>query len=152
MLLKKCLSGSALVLALLAMVSAAPHAPGEPFKAMGAATSITVTGGPPPAPLSFEILAQGNATHLGKYTSDAQFVVTFVSATQAVFDGGGTLTAANGDQVDFVMSGDFFPGPVPGGVGHFTITGGSGRFANASGGGEFVSMGGETIFDGTINR
>ncbi len=121
-----------------------------PFKVRGSPGSVQVTGGPPPAPLHLTIHAEGNATHLGHYSSSASGVVTFTSPTAAVFDGGGMFTAANGDDLDFTYSGDFFPGPVAGGLGNYEIVGGTGRFDGASGSGVFRSEGGKTTFEGDL--
>jgi len=48
-----------------------------PFKVNGSPGSVQVTGGPPPAPLHITINADGEATHLGHYSSSANVVVTF---------------------------------------------------------------------------
>lgn len=121
-----------------------------PFKVNGSAGSVQIAGGPPPAPLVITLSAGGQATHLGRYSSSASFVVTFTSPTTAVFDGGGTFTAANGDEIAFVYSGDFFPGPVAGGLGNYEFVGGTGRFEGATGSGVFSSEGGHTTFDGDV--
>lgn len=121
-----------------------------PFKVNGSPGSVQVSGGPPPAPLNITISAEGQATHLGHYSSTGNFVVTFTSPTTAVFDGGGTFTAANGDQLAFTYAGDFFPGPIAGGHGNYDIVGGTGRFEGATGSGVFNSEGGRTTFDGDI--
>lgn len=121
-----------------------------PFKTHGSPGTVDIAGGPPPAPLTITIDAQGHATHLGHYSSFASGVVTFPSPTEALFDGGGTFTAANGDEVHFDYYGNFFPGPVPGGLGVYEIIGGTGRFDGATGSGLFQSEGGNTIFDGYI--
>ena len=144
-----------LIVLTFSSVLAAAHSersfcPGEPFAARGSATSVVVKGGPPPAPLFFEIAAAGNATYLGRYTSNASFTVIFVSPAQAVFVGEGTLTGEGGDQVRFVMAGEFLPGATPGGLGGFIITGGTGQFRGARGGGRFASVANETTFDGCI--
>lgn len=121
-----------------------------PFKAKGNPGSVQIAGGPPPAPLDVTISADGQATELGHYTSSASAVVSFTSPTTAVFDGGGTFVAANGDQLVFTYTGDFFPGPVAGGRGPYEFTGGTGRFDGATGHGLFNSEGGGTTFDGEI--
>ena len=121
-----------------------------PFRTNGSPGSVEITGGPPPAPLEITIDAGGHATLLGRYSSSASGVITFPSPTQAVFDGGGSFTAANGDEIWFEYFGDFFPGPVPGGLGEYEIRSGTGRFEGATGAGLFSSEGGSTTFDGTI--
>jgi hypothetical protein len=121
-----------------------------PFKVNGTPGSMQVTGGPPPSPLYLTLSAAGEATLLGHYASSAEAVVTFTSPTTAVFDGGGTFTAANGDQLTFTYTGDFFPGPVPAGRGPYEIDGGTGRFEGATGSGVFRSEDGHTTFDGDV--
>jgi hypothetical protein len=121
-----------------------------PFKTNGREGSVEIAGGPPPAPLEIALKAEGHATHLGHYSASASFVVTFPSPMVAVFDGGGTFRAADGDEVHFEFSGDFFPGPVAGGLGDYEIVGGTGRFEGATGSGVFSSEGGSTTFDGDI--
>lgn len=121
-----------------------------PFKVSGTPGAVQIDGGPPPAPLDITVDAEGQATHLGRYSSSANFLVTFTSPTTAVFDGGGSFTAANGDQLAFTYTGDFFPGPVAGGLGDYELTGGTGRFAGATGTGVFSSEGGHTTFDGDL--
>ncbi len=122
-----------------------------PFKVNGSPGSFEVSGGPPPTPLAITLTGEGTATHLGRYTSSASAVVTFTSEG-AVFDGGGTFTAANGDELVFTYTGDFFPGPVPSGVGTYEIDGGTGRFDGATGSGTFRSEDNHTTFDGDICR
>lgn len=121
-----------------------------PFKVNGSPGSMQVAGGPPPSPLFLTLSAEGEATLLGHYASSAHAVVTFTSPTTAVFDGGGTFTAANSDQLAFTYTGDFFPGPVPAGLGPYEIDGGTGRFEGATGSGVFRSDGGHTTFDGDL--
>ena len=121
-----------------------------PFKVNGSPGAMQVTGGPPPSPLYLTLSAEGEATLLGHYASSAHAVVTFTSPTTALFDGGGTFTAANGDQLAFTYTGDFFPGPVPAGTGPYEIDGGTGRFEGATGSGVFRSEGGHTTFDGDV--
>ncbi|MEJ2542355.1 MAG: hypothetical protein P8188_20740 [Gemmatimonadota bacterium] len=133
-----------------AFAVAAPAAVCVPFKVNGNPGSVQVTGGPPPAPLNLTISAEGQATHLGQYSSTANAVVTFTSPTTAVFDGGGTFTAADGDDLAFTYTGDFLPGPVAGGHGTYVIAGGTGRFEGATGSGVFNSEGGQTTFDGDV--
>lgn len=128
----------------------AAESPCVPFKTLGSPGTTEIVGGPPPAPLSITIEAEGHATHLGHYGSFASGVITFPAPTVALFDGGGSFTAANGDEVYFDYYGNFFPGPIPGGLGIYEITGGTGRFDEATGSGVFQSEGGNTTFNGHI--
>jgi len=64
----------------------------------------------------------GVATHLGLYTSEG-----FLSPTFSIF---GTITAANGDTLNFVAN---FTGLIPPIDATFTFAGGTGRFVDAVG-------------------
>jgi hypothetical protein len=86
--------------------------------------------------LTVEIEGTGNATHLGRLTTDQSHCATLTSLdfTEGLF----TLTAANRDQLRGTYSGHFVPldPPLFTIVGQFTFTGGTGRFAGATGGGD----------------
>jgi hypothetical protein len=91
----------------------------------------------------------GNATHLGRITSDGN--LTIVGEASCIDNEVGflaemqdTFTAANGDKVMTAITMQLCP-IAPGiyhGVGTYIVTGGTGRFANATGSG---------VFDGTGN-
>jgi hypothetical protein len=91
----------------------------------------------------------GNATHLGRITSDGN--LTIVGSASCIDNEVGfsaemqdTFTAANGDTVTTAITMQLCP-IAPGiyhGVGTYVVTGGTGRFANATGSG---------VFDGTGN-
>ena len=66
----------------------------------------------------------GNATHLGIYSATGQI-------DPATFQIQGTITAANGDTLNYVAG--FQPGPLGEIEATFTVLGGTGRFENASG-------------------
>ena len=72
--------------------------------------------------LSFEF--SGVATHLGNYTASGTIDPSTLQLQ-------GTLTAANGDSLNWVAQFQF--GPLGEIEAALTITGGTGRFANASG-------------------
>ena len=92
---------------------------------------VTITPLNPPV-LSVLVKAAGNATHLGHYTLTYQVVVDFTfSATVTA-----QFTAANGDQLFAVGTGQGTPTATPGVfdiVAHYTIVGGTGRFEHTSG-------------------
>jgi hypothetical protein len=73
---------------------------------------------------TFAIEFSGVATHLGKYTA-----IGMVDPNTLQIQG--TLTAADGDTLDWVAQFQF--GPLGEIVAAFTITGGTGRFTGASG-------------------
>lgn len=66
----------------------------------------------------------GTATHLGLYTSTG-------SIDPSTFQIQGTMTAANGDTLDWVAQ--FAQGPLGEIQATFTVTGGTGRFTGATG-------------------
>ena len=104
-----------------------------PFK--GSLEGTYAGSGEPPL-VSVHVEAQGNASHLGRFTLDSQHVVNFVDLTGA---GTAELTAANGDKLTTNLAGVATPQDTPGVffiVETFTVTGGTGRFAGATG--EFV--------------
>jgi len=148
--LAHCLRVAALTAFMIAGPLAAAGTPCVPFKTLGSPGSTEITGGPPPAPLNFSVEAEGHGIHLGRYVSAASAVITFPAPNVALFDGGGWFTAANGDEVYFDYYGNFFPGPVPGGLGVYEINGGTGRFDGATGSGVVETEGGNTTFDGHI--
>jgi len=93
----------------------------------------TYAGSGEPPLVSVHVEAQGNATHLGRFTFDSQHVVNFVDLTGA---GTAELTAANGDKLMTNLTGIATPQDTPGVffiVETLTITGGTGRFAGATG-------------------
>jgi hypothetical protein len=97
-----------------------------------------------------EIQGTGNATHLGRLTTDQSHCATPTSP--AFTDGLFTLTAANGDQLLGTYSGDFVPldPPLFSIDGQFTFTGGTGRFAGATGGGDASGVQNLATGDATV--
>ena len=86
----------------------------------------TYAGSGEPPLVSVHVEAQGNATHLGRFTFDSQHVVNFVDLTGA---GTAELTAANGDKLMTNLTGIATPQDTPGVffiVETLTITGGTG--------------------------
>jgi hypothetical protein len=97
----------------------------------------TYAGAGEPPLVSVHVEAQGNASHLGRFTLDSRHVVNFDDLTGA---GTAELTAANGDTLTTNLSGVATPQETPGVffiVETFTVTGGTGRFAGATG--QFVA-------------
>jgi len=98
-------------------------------------------------------VGEGEATHLGRFTVEFFFCIDVTDALDGqltagesvpFWDGVGTFTTANGDQV-FVgnIAGEIMPTTRPGFGSEFhedfTFTGGTGRFAGASGSGSMDS-------------
>jgi hypothetical protein len=105
-----------------------------PFKGRweGALTGRTPLT-PPFLSVSFE--GTGNATHLGRFTVEIQFVLNTLP-TNRTLAGTYEFTAANGDTLtaDFAGKSPLTdPGVPQTSVETATITGGTGRFASASG-------------------
>jgi len=129
------------VLALTATTAGASH--NLPFR-LGDEGTITFT-----SPSTARTAGAGNATHLGKITSDGS--LTIVGEASCTGNEVGfaaemqdTFTAANGDKVMTAIIMQLCP-IAPGiyhGVGSYVVTGGTGRFAGATGSG---------VFDGTGN-
>lgn len=146
-----------LVLAIASMTMlglASPVAAGEqvPFKG---SLEGSVTRSLPPPPISVNVDAEGQATHLGNFSLQIPHLVTPPNAV-----GNYHFVAANGDTVNAEFTG-LSTVVAPGFlyiVETATITGGTGRFAGASG--SFVTerlydiAAGTTIgnFKGTISR
>jgi hypothetical protein len=99
-----------------------------PFKGELAGTSALTPLQPPFA--SVTVSAAGNGTHLGRFTLEIPHTVNFV--TQSA-EGTMTFTAANGDTVTAVFTGQLQLGPIESVIEHATITGGTGRFVGATG-------------------
>jgi hypothetical protein len=95
-----------------------------------------------------DFVGAGHATHLGVYT-EVGSVAFSPTDDPAVFqvDGWATYTAANGDQLDAIVTGH-----LNGATGAITATltyvGGTGRFADAGGS---ATLSGQLLPDGTIS-
>lgn len=141
----------ALAVAILASASLAMAGDQVPFKG---SFKGTVTRSLPPPPITVNVEAKGNATHLGRFSLE-------IPHTVIPPNGNGTyhFIAANGDQLDAEFEG-LSEVVAPGFlyiVERATFTGGTGRFAGATGG--FVAerlydtAAGTTVgsFEGTIS-
>jgi len=89
---------------------------------------------PPPSPFfSAHLLANGNATHLGRFTMDYSHRVNLLTLAGT---GTAVFTAANGDTLTTTVEGTATPTSSPTAftvVETHTVTGGTGRFAGATG-------------------
>lgn len=117
-----------------------PAAEQVPFKATFSGGGAAITRPDRCPVLTVEIRGTGNATHLGRFTTEQSHCAEPASLdfTEGVF----TLTAANGDQLDGTYLGEFVPlePPLFSIDGQFTFDGGTGRFAGATGGGEATGV------------
>jgi len=82
-----------------------------------------------------EPTGSGNATHLGMFTNTGHVSFTPDASNPTILhpSGGGVLTAANGDKLNFVIISGALDLTTGIGTGDFEFTGGTGRFANATG-------------------
>jgi len=106
---------------------------------------VHVCSDPHPAPILQ--LGDGQATHLGKFSTRITFCADVTDAPGGLeqgesipyVDGVGTFTAANGDILRFTIEGEILPSNHPDFdfefADPFVFTGGTGRFTGASGGG-----------------
>jgi hypothetical protein len=101
-----------------------------PFK--GSAEGAIISASPDPAGLLVTVTADGAATYLGRFSREEVLLLNPGTGTVA-----GTIvfTAANGDELSGVVTGQFTsPTTV---AGTYTFTGGTGRFENATGEADF---------------
>lgn len=98
-----------------------------PFK--GSAAGAVVSATPGPTGVLLRVLAEGQATHLGRFVREE---LLLLNPTTGAATGTVTFTAANGDQIFGTVTAQFTsPTTV---VGSFSFTGGTGRFENVTGG------------------
>ncbi|MHC4473061.1 MAG: hypothetical protein ACYS99_19090 [Planctomycetota bacterium] len=120
-----------------------------PFKATVTTTNVTLIS---LDPFTLHIEASGVGTHLG--TCDLSSITTWTPKAGGLwFEGNGTITAANGDELHFTSYGWSFPGSADG---DYEILGGTGRFEGATGSGSFevsenADLSQTAVFDGTID-
>ena len=97
-----------------------------PFK--GNAEGAIVNATPDPGGLVVTVVADGYATHLGKFSREELLLLNPNTGTAA-----GTIvfTAASGDQLFGTVTAQFTSATTV--VATYTFTGGTGRFANATG-------------------
>ena len=101
-----------------------------PFK--GRADGAIVASAPDPAGLLIRVLAEGEATHLGRFSREEVVLLNPVNGSIA---GTVVFVAANGDQLSGVLAGQFTSATTVAGT--YTFTGGTGRFQNATGEADF---------------
>jgi hypothetical protein len=120
----------------------------------GQVTSVTPIS---PDVLLFEVAVSGIATHLGRFTGDAQIQQ---NVTNGSYTGTFTWIAANGDTISGTFEGQLIPTSTPGvfeNVETIDVNGGTGRFASANGiataGGQLdqITLSFVFPFEGTIS-
>jgi hypothetical protein len=102
-----------------------------PFQ--GSAEGSVVSVSPDPAGAVLTVLAEGNATSLGRFSREETVLFNPLTGT---LTGLVIFTAANGDQLFGTLAGGFVSATTA--TGAYTFTGGTGRFANATGTANFV--------------
>lgn len=130
-------------------VSAAWTKDRVPFR--GSAEGAIASALPDPGGVVLTVLAEGNATHLGRFSREEMVLFNPVTGT---LTGLVVYTAANGDQLFGSVVGGFISPNTATGI--YAFTGGTGRFANATGGAEFVISTPDGIhfsvdFEGTLS-
>ncbi len=140
------LTCSATALTLLGICLSASAAPSVPFKGRA---DLVITGAEdlPPASRQITASAEGQATHLGRFTRTETLIVNLSDGT---FTGTLVFTAANGDQLNADVEGHFTSPTGESAEGTYAFTGGTGRFQNASGEATFEVTPDGTNFDVTF--
>ncbi|HEX7331749.1 MAG TPA: hypothetical protein VF290_09625 [Pyrinomonadaceae bacterium] len=108
----------------------------RPFALSGSGVATLILD-PSGNPIGAIPTGSGTATHLGQWTTSGTVAYTPDSNGVLHSSGSATLTAANGDKLNFTIDGILDPvAGVDQGV--FTFAGGTGRFENATGSANFV--------------
>lgn len=145
----------------LTLIGVACAADSVPFKGEVAGEAVSTAATPPPLVL-VDFSGTGNASHLGKFTANAEYFLnpTVFPTKLTVTDGVFTFIAANGDSIHGVFNGQ---GQFTGDPNVITldatatITGGTGRFAGATGSFRSFSIVDllasriRTVFDGVVS-
>jgi hypothetical protein len=147
-------SKSLILLAALALALGASVAwAGEfvPFKGNAVGAIVGAVPDPGGGGLLLSVLAEGNATSLGKFSRQEAVVFNPVTGSLA---GTVVFTAANGDHLCGLIAGQFTSATTVAGA--YTFTGGSGRFVNATGEAGFALVSPDGIhfsvdFDGRVS-
>ena len=126
-----------LMLTLLLLMGTIPVSAVErPFALSGAGVATLITD-PAGNPIGAIPTGSGTATHLGQWTTSG--MVHYIPDSNGVLHSSGqaTITASNGDKLNFTIDGIL--DPIAGvDQGTFYFAGGTGRFAEASGSANFV--------------
>ena len=143
----KIMFGLALI-ALFSATSTVGLASNVPFKgwANGEITGFL----PGPNGVLITAVAEGNATHLGKFTREEHLLL---NPETGAFTGDVTFTAADGSQLTATLTGQL---TSTGALGSYTFTGGTGRFADTTGSADFSVVQSDPVhfaveFDGNFD-
>jgi hypothetical protein len=133
------LAPAAMTIAVLCLVADGVFAkePERPFRAGSEEMVVGLCAG------GFGALYEGagNATHLGLFTDSTCTITTGGMFPVFDFESEGEVTAANGDQIFYIVTGstDVSSDPCVA-QGTLTVVGGTGRFAGASGTTQVVAL------------
>ena len=105
---------------------------------------------PGPTGVSITAVAEGNATHLGKFTREEHLLL---NPETGAFTGDVTFTAADGSELTGTLTGQL---TSTGALGSYTFTGGTGRFADTTGSADFSVVQSDPVhftvgFDGNFD-
>ena len=119
-----------LVAAGIVTLSSRASAEDRPFFVRGTAQFVSPTG---------DFIGAGNATHMGLYTEIGSAVISGDDPAALQVNGWAILTAANGDELWVVITGqlNFFTGTI---TATDTYVGGTGRFEDATGSASLVAQ------------
>ena len=144
----KIMFGFALI-ALLSTMSTVGFAAGVPFK--GSANAEITSVLPGETGVLMTAVAEGNATHLGKFTREEHILL---NPETGAFTGDVVFTAADGSQLTATLTGQFTSDTTA--LGSYTFTGGTGRFADITGSADFSAVLSDAVhftveFDGNFD-
>src|SRR5262249_1914463 len=137
--MKRCLNIRILALAISLLLGSLPVVAAErPFALNGNGVATFITDGAGNV-IGANVTGSGTATHLGMWTTvgTVHFTPDPNNPGRLLSSGTGTITAANGDTLQFVVHGSLDPA-AGADMGPIQFVGGTGRFNGVSGGGEFV--------------
>jgi len=136
--MKRSLNIRILALAISLLLGSLPVVAAErPFALNGNGASTFITDGAGNI-IGANVTASGTATHLGMWTAVGTVQFTPDPNTGRLLSSGtATLTAANGDKLQFAVNGALDPATGTD-MGRLRFVGGTGRFDGVSGAGNFV--------------
>jgi hypothetical protein len=128
----KIMFGFALI-ALFSTTAIVGFAAGVPFK--GSANGEPISVLPGQTGVLITAVAEGNATHLGKFTREEHLLL---NPDTGAFTGDVVFRAADGSQLTAILTGSFTSETSA--LGSYTFTGGTGRFADTTGNADFSAV------------
>ena len=138
--MKHCLNIRMIMLTFMLLVGALPAAAVQrPFALNGNGLADFISDGAGHV-IGANVTSSGTATHLGLWTSVGTLYLAPDpnNSTQLLAAGTGTITAADGDKIEFVLENSVLDVTTSISRGIFRFVGGTGRFAAATGTTDFV--------------